>query len=109
LCLNEVDRLIDDLTDKHAHQSPKGVMEHVAKDLGLNLVFQDTVSESRNPIIVVHERDDKDRTKTLFSLVHKPAVLYPISLLSVDYTQKWELNTGLELYDFCLEYVSSIA
>jgi hypothetical protein len=35
LCLNEVDRLIDDLTDKHAHQSPKGVMEHVAKDLGL--------------------------------------------------------------------------
>jgi hypothetical protein len=47
----------------------------------MDLVLQDTESESGNPMIIVHAKHVvKNRTSMLFSIVHQPKQPYPVSI-----------------------------
>ncbi len=47
----------------------------------LTLVLQETSSESGNAMIIVHAKHmPGDRTATLFSVVHRPNVPYPVTI-----------------------------
>jgi hypothetical protein len=51
----------------------------------LRLVVQETVSTSKNQILIVHARHvPTNRTIALFSIVHRPLAVYPVSIQPKD-------------------------
>lgn len=72
-------------------QSPREILEAAQEDWRTNsdglmdLVLQDTESESGNPIIVVHAKHVTDnRTATLFSVIHRPKHPYPVAIQLIE-------------------------
>lgn len=68
-------------------QSPKDILNtaqeewQTASDGILQLVLQDTKSESGNSMIIVHAKNvASNRTATLFSIVHQPEKPYPVTI-----------------------------
>jgi hypothetical protein len=68
-------------------QSPKDILNtaqeewQTASDGILQLVLQDTKSESGNSMIIVHAKNvANNRTATLFSIVHQPEKPYPVTI-----------------------------
>jgi hypothetical protein len=68
-------------------QSPKDILNTAqeewqkASDGILQLVLQDTKSESGNSMIIVHAKNvASNRTATLFSIVHQPEKPYPVTI-----------------------------
>ena len=68
-------------------ESPRDILNTAKEDWQKNsnglmdLVLQDTESESGNPMIIVHAKHvGKNRTSMLFSIVHQPKQPYPVTI-----------------------------
>jgi hypothetical protein len=68
-------------------ESPRDILNTAKEDWQkdsnglMDLVLQDTESESGNPMIIVHAKHVvKNRTSMLFSIVHQPEQPYPVTI-----------------------------
>lgn len=82
--------------------------------MGMNsieLILQSSVTESGNPIIIVHAKHvPSNRTTILFSVIHRPNKSYPVTILLDSYkaSSQWTLDTPFEFQEKLSEIFNSV-